>query len=335
MFNKKRSSRRQLRVPICFNDEWVMEVRNKLMLIHVLGLEVGSMRRIQGIGYDVLEFFGVETTFDIFHNIIFIPYFQDGVLVFTGYGVLIKFCGLWELVAALNGPLVQLEALIKPTTSASGSKPSGNTKNNRITRPPRSNQKNKVEDHPRKVKSSLNKMNYVTEPISNALVKHSVRNAKFESILAKKSVCGRTRNSKALRDEYLTSYGSCPPLVDIFKRSSDFYWPSLSEFNTACYTQTVWIRIRYNNRLHMKANALKTDKNRFIVLSVFGSLCYPTMTVKTVGVKLICIRPILVLWLVLRANKRSFLESMTGKKPETYWKPFMLTLMIWTAMAFK
>ncbi|GJZ34406.1 hypothetical protein Tco_0580223 [Tanacetum coccineum] len=35
----------------------------------------------------------------------------------------------------------------KPTTSASGSKPSGNTKNNRITRPPSSNQKNKVEDY--------------------------------------------------------------------------------------------------------------------------------------------------------------------------------------------
>ncbi|GKB95329.1 hypothetical protein Tco_0981466, partial [Tanacetum coccineum] len=78
---------------------------------------------------------------------------------------------------------------VKPTTSASGSKPLGNTKNNRITRPPRSNQKNKVEDHPRKVKSSLNKMNYVTEPISNALVKHSVRNAKFESICAIYNKC--------------------------------------------------------------------------------------------------------------------------------------------------
>ncbi|GKA76740.1 retrovirus-related pol polyprotein from transposon TNT 1-94 [Tanacetum coccineum] len=73
---------------------------------------------------------------------------------------------------------------VKPTTSASGSKPSGNTKNNRITRPPRSNQKNKVEDHSRKVKSSLNKTNSVFESISNALVKHSVKNAKFEYICA-------------------------------------------------------------------------------------------------------------------------------------------------------
>ncbi|GJU41331.1 retrovirus-related pol polyprotein from transposon TNT 1-94 [Tanacetum coccineum] len=73
---------------------------------------------------------------------------------------------------------------VKSTTSASGSNPSGNTKNNRITRPPRSNQKNKVEDPPRKVKSSLNKTNSASKPISNALVKNSVRNAKFESMRA-------------------------------------------------------------------------------------------------------------------------------------------------------
>ncbi|GJW55463.1 retrovirus-related pol polyprotein from transposon TNT 1-94 [Tanacetum coccineum] len=62
---------------------------------------------------------------------------------------------------------------VNTTTSASGSMPSGNTKKIRISRPPSSNQKNKVEEHPRKVKSSLNKMNSVFEPISNAHVKHS------------------------------------------------------------------------------------------------------------------------------------------------------------------
>ncbi|GJW25261.1 retrovirus-related pol polyprotein from transposon TNT 1-94 [Tanacetum coccineum] len=82
-----------------------------------------------------------------------------------------------------NKPLLTSTG-VKLTTSVSGSKPSGNTKNNRITRPPSSNQKNKVEDHFRKVKSSLNKMNSVSKPISNALIKHSVRNAKFESICA-------------------------------------------------------------------------------------------------------------------------------------------------------
>ncbi|GJX39776.1 hypothetical protein Tco_0253079 [Tanacetum coccineum] len=73
---------------------------------------------------------------------------------------------------------------VKPTTSASGSKPLGNIKNNRITRPLSSNQKNKVNDYSRKVKSSLNKTNSIFEPVSNVLVKHSVRNAKFEPICA-------------------------------------------------------------------------------------------------------------------------------------------------------
>ncbi|GKE14323.1 hypothetical protein Tco_1421900, partial [Tanacetum coccineum] len=82
-----------------------------------------------------------------------------------------------------NKPLLTSTG-VNSTTSASGSKPSGNTKNNRITRPPSSNKKNKVEEHSRKVKSSLNKMNSVSEPISNAHVKYSVRNAKFESICA-------------------------------------------------------------------------------------------------------------------------------------------------------
>ncbi|GJV17459.1 retrovirus-related pol polyprotein from transposon TNT 1-94 [Tanacetum coccineum] len=82
-----------------------------------------------------------------------------------------------------NKPLLTSTG-VKPTTSTSGSKPSCNTKNNRITRPPCSNQKNKVEDHSRKVKSSLNKTNSVSEPISNAFVKYFVRNAKFESMCA-------------------------------------------------------------------------------------------------------------------------------------------------------
>ncbi|GKE60927.1 hypothetical protein Tco_1511294, partial [Tanacetum coccineum] len=62
------------------------------------GLEVGSIRHIQGIGYGVLGFLGVRTTLDIFQNIILL-YFQYGVLVFIGYGVL-RLCPSWSLVSA-------------------------------------------------------------------------------------------------------------------------------------------------------------------------------------------------------------------------------------------
>ncbi|GJX55981.1 hypothetical protein Tco_0285878 [Tanacetum coccineum] len=62
------------------------------------GLESVSIRRIQCIGYDVLEFLGVGTTFDIFQNIHML-YIQYDVLVFSGYGVLSLF-PLWSLVSA-------------------------------------------------------------------------------------------------------------------------------------------------------------------------------------------------------------------------------------------
>ncbi|GJR39944.1 hypothetical protein Tco_1215628, partial [Tanacetum coccineum] len=50
-------------------------------MIKAMGLEVGSIRRIQGIGYGVLEFLGVGTTFNIFQNI-HILYLEYGVLIF-------------------------------------------------------------------------------------------------------------------------------------------------------------------------------------------------------------------------------------------------------------
>ncbi|GJZ01816.1 hypothetical protein Tco_0519777 [Tanacetum coccineum] len=92
---------------------------------------------------------------------------------------------------------------VKCSTGASGSKPSGNTINNRISQSSSSNKTNKVEDQTRSVKSRKNKnnrvektecnarvmqsmlnANSVSEPINNARVKHSVRNDKFESICA-------------------------------------------------------------------------------------------------------------------------------------------------------
>ncbi|GJR67240.1 retrovirus-related pol polyprotein from transposon TNT 1-94 [Tanacetum coccineum] len=48
---------------------------------------------------------------------------------------------------------------VRLSTSASGSQPSGNTKNDRILQTPSSNSKNKVEAHPRNVKSSCIKGN--------------------------------------------------------------------------------------------------------------------------------------------------------------------------------
>ncbi|GJZ97301.1 retrovirus-related pol polyprotein from transposon TNT 1-94, partial [Tanacetum coccineum] len=62
---------------------------------------------------------------------------------------------------------------VRLSTSASGSQPSGNTRNDKIQQTPSSNSKNKVEAHPRKVKSSLNKRNGTVKVNGSASVQNS------------------------------------------------------------------------------------------------------------------------------------------------------------------
>ncbi|GJW60584.1 hypothetical protein Tco_0109919 [Tanacetum coccineum] len=70
------------------------------------------------------------------------------------------------------------------STSAGRSKPTSNTKKNRILRTTSSNQENKVKDHPRSVKSCLNKKNHVSKPVCNVNVKYSMLNVNSELIYA-------------------------------------------------------------------------------------------------------------------------------------------------------
>ncbi|GKB75657.1 hypothetical protein Tco_0942552, partial [Tanacetum coccineum] len=74
---------------------------------------------------------------------------------------------------------------VKPSTSASGSQPSGNIKKDKIQRTPSSTQKNKVEAHPRIVKSSLRNKNCFVEPKGNQNVRHSKLNANSEPLCVK------------------------------------------------------------------------------------------------------------------------------------------------------
>ncbi|GJR58517.1 hypothetical protein Tco_1500679 [Tanacetum coccineum] len=62
---------------------------------------------------------------------------------------------------------------VRLSTSASGSQPSGNTRNDRIRQTPSSISKNKVEAHPRNVKSSLNKRNGTVKVNGSAFVQNS------------------------------------------------------------------------------------------------------------------------------------------------------------------
>ncbi|GJW93398.1 retrovirus-related pol polyprotein from transposon TNT 1-94 [Tanacetum coccineum] len=74
---------------------------------------------------------------------------------------------------------------VEPSTSASRSQPSGNTKKSKIQRTPSSTQKNKVEVHPRTVKSSLRDKNFFVEPKGNENVQHSKHNANSDPLCVK------------------------------------------------------------------------------------------------------------------------------------------------------
>ncbi|GJU92451.1 hypothetical protein Tco_1304874 [Tanacetum coccineum] len=78
---------------------------------------------------------------------------------------------------------------VKPSTSASGLQPSGNTKKDKIKRPPNITQKNKVKANPRNVRSSLKNKKSIVEPQGTANVQHSKLNANSELICVKCNGC--------------------------------------------------------------------------------------------------------------------------------------------------
>ncbi|GJQ92376.1 hypothetical protein Tco_0003515 [Tanacetum coccineum] len=80
------------------------------------GLEVGSIRRIQGIGYGILEFLGVGTTFDIFQNIHILYFSIQQYWTSSGLWVLdlLSFCGLWciaYVVRVCDPPFSKMESI--------------------------------------------------------------------------------------------------------------------------------------------------------------------------------------------------------------------------------
>nr|GEX41392.1 retrovirus-related Pol polyprotein from transposon TNT 1-94 [Tanacetum cinerariifolium] len=78
---------------------------------------------------------------------------------------------------------------VKSSTRASESQPSGNTKKAKIQRPPSSIQTNKVEPHPRIVKTSLKNKNRTVETKGTAYVQHSTLNANSKLICVKCNGC--------------------------------------------------------------------------------------------------------------------------------------------------
>ncbi|GJS60717.1 retrovirus-related pol polyprotein from transposon TNT 1-94 [Tanacetum coccineum] len=83
---------------------------------------------------------------------------------------------------------------VRLSTSASGSQPSGNTRNDRILQTPSSNSKNKVEAHPRNVKSSLNKRNGTVKVNGSAVVQNPKKQDNSDYVCINSNDCMSSDN---------------------------------------------------------------------------------------------------------------------------------------------
>ncbi|GJV53978.1 retrovirus-related pol polyprotein from transposon TNT 1-94 [Tanacetum coccineum] len=105
---------------------------------------------------------------------------------------------------------------IRPSTSASGSQPSGNTRNDKIQRPPSSNLKNKVEAHSRNVKSSLNKRNCIVKVNGSAFVQHSKKHDNSDDVYINDGDCMiTTTNEVPSRKPIVLESESSKPIVNL------------------------------------------------------------------------------------------------------------------------
>ncbi|GJS35448.1 hypothetical protein Tco_0533830 [Tanacetum coccineum] len=113
---------------------------------------------------------------------------------------------------------------VKPSTSASGSQPSGNTKKDKIRQTPSSTQKNKVEAHPRKVKSSLKNKDCVVQPKGTAHVQHSKLNANSELKCVKCNGCMLSDNHDLCVLDFINNVNARKKSKSVNKSSKRKVW---------------------------------------------------------------------------------------------------------------
>ncbi|GJX82385.1 retrovirus-related pol polyprotein from transposon TNT 1-94 [Tanacetum coccineum] len=136
---------------------------------------------------------------------------------------------------ASNKPMLSSTG-VKPSTSASGSQPSGNIKKDKILQTQSSTQKNKVEAHPRKVKSSLKNKDHVVAPKGTAHVQHSKLNANSELKCVKCNGCMLSDNHDLCVLDYINNVNARAKSKSAKKQTKRKVWkPTGKMFTTIGY----------------------------------------------------------------------------------------------------
>ncbi|GKA96256.1 integrase, catalytic region, zinc finger, CCHC-type containing protein, partial [Tanacetum coccineum] len=126
---------------------------------------------------------------------------------------------------------------VNTSTEASGSKPRSNTKKNRIL-PAKSENKKKVEDHPRTNKSVWTKVNRVDSSISS---KRVVINSNSESVCKMCNKCLNSANHEMCVVNILSSVNATPTVKIVLNKGKQIWKPKgkLSD-NSLNKTKRVW-----------------------------------------------------------------------------------------------
>ncbi|GJV22543.1 retrovirus-related pol polyprotein from transposon TNT 1-94 [Tanacetum coccineum] len=136
---------------------------------------------------------------------------------------------------ASNKPMLSSTG-VNPSTSASGSQPSGNTKKDKILQTQSSTQMNKVEAHPRKVKSSLKNKDHVVAPKGTAHVQHSKLNANSELKCVKCNGCMLSDNHDLCVLDYINNVNARAKSKSAKKQTKRKVWkPTGKMFTTIGY----------------------------------------------------------------------------------------------------
>ncbi|GJW52033.1 retrovirus-related pol polyprotein from transposon TNT 1-94 [Tanacetum coccineum] len=173
---------------------------------------------------------------------------------------------------------------VKPSTSASGSQPSGNINKDKIQQTPSSTQKNKVEAHSRTVKSSLKNKNCIVEPNRTTNVQHSKLNANSELLCVKCNGCMLYDNHDFCVLNFINDVNGRVKSKSVKKSSKRKVWKPIGKVFTnirytwrpigrtltivgnACPLTRITIPTKYPPR---KPTALKNDTPKPVVTLVY------------------------------------------------------------------
>ncbi|GJZ68152.1 hypothetical protein Tco_0631392 [Tanacetum coccineum] len=182
---------------------------------------------------------------------------------------------------------------VRLSTSASGSQPSGNTRNDKILQTPSSNSKNKVEAHPRNVKSSLNKRNGTVKVNGSASVQNSKKHDNFDYL---RKLKGKALDKEATETHFVdpkvftqigyiwrptgrtfTIVGNACPLTRITTTNEV---PSRKPIVLECESHKPVVKLVYSRKPRKNKNTESVSKTKVvqIVLWYLDSGCSKHMT---------------------------------------------------------